>query len=74
MKSQKKIAFALFAFAVAAQAHVSVLPQQSKTGATEHYVVRVPTEGSVTTSRLILKFPPGSQSVRWPRRPGQNTK
>ncbi len=59
MKLKKKIAFVLFAFAVAAQGHVSVSPQQSKTGATEHYLVRVPTEGSVSTVSVDLEVPIG---------------
>ena len=59
MKLKKKIALTLFAFAVAAQGHVSVSPQQSKTGATEHYLVRVPTEGSVSTVSVDLEVPAG---------------
>jgi uncharacterized protein YcnI len=63
MKLRKKIAFGLFAFSVAAQGHVSVSPQQSKPGATEHYLVRVPTEGQFLRSRLILRFQSELQSV-----------
>ena len=74
MKLKKKIAFVLFAFAVAAQGHVSVSPQQSKTGATEHYLVRVPTEGSVSTVSVDLEVPSASQSVTLPRLPEQSTK
>ena len=59
MKLKEKIAVVLFGFAVAAQGHVSVSPQQSKTGATEHYLVRVPTEGSVSTVSVDLEVPAG---------------
>ena len=54
-----RIALGLCIFGVLAQGHVSVTPQQSKAGATEHYVVRVPTEGSVTTISVDLEIPAG---------------
>lgn len=54
-----RIALALCLVAAVAQGHVSVSPQQSKTGATEHYVVRVPTEGSVSTVSVDLEIPAG---------------
>jgi uncharacterized protein YcnI len=44
---------------VIAQAHVSVSPQESRPGATEKYVVRVPTEGKVTTTSADLEVPDG---------------
>ncbi len=59
MKSQTKIAAVLLVFAVAAQGHVSVSPRQSKPRATEHYLVRVPTEGSVSTVSVDLEVPAG---------------
>jgi uncharacterized protein YcnI len=41
------------------QAHVSISPQQSTAGATEKYVVRVPTEGAVMTTGAELEVPEG---------------
>ncbi|MFN2444738.1 MAG: DUF1775 domain-containing protein [Vicinamibacterales bacterium] len=40
-----------------ATAHVSVRPRESKPGAEETYTVRVPTEGAVATTRLVLDIP-----------------
>ena len=40
-----------------ASAHVSVRPRESKPGAEERYTVRVPTEGEVTTTHVILEIP-----------------
>lgn len=42
-----------------AAAHVGVLPRQSKPGAEERYTVRVPTEGTVTTTSVRLEIPEG---------------
>ena len=41
------------------QAHVSISPRESSPGATEKYVVRVPTEGKVTTISADLEVPEG---------------
>lgn len=38
-------------------AHVSVRPRESKAGAEERYIVRVPTEGTVTTTHIRLDIP-----------------
>jgi uncharacterized protein YcnI len=43
----------------AAQAHVSITPRQSQQGATEKYVVRIPTEGKVATVGADLEVPEG---------------
>jgi uncharacterized protein YcnI len=43
----------------AAQAHVSITPRQSQQGATEKYVVRIPTEGQVATVGADLEVPEG---------------
>jgi uncharacterized protein YcnI len=51
-------AFALLAPSLA-QAHVSILPRQSTLGATEKYVVRIPTEGKVATTAAELDVPEG---------------
>jgi uncharacterized protein YcnI len=40
-----------------AMAHVSVRPRESKPGAEERYMVRVPTEGSVATTHVVLEVP-----------------
>lgn len=55
------IAFTVSALlvATAAQAHVSVRPRESKLGATEHYIVRVPTEGKVATTSVEVEVPQG---------------
>jgi uncharacterized protein YcnI len=42
-----------------AQAHVSITPRESSPGATEKYVVRVPTEGKVMTTSADLEVPDG---------------
>ena len=41
----------------AASAHVTVWPRESQAGASERYVVRVPTEGQVTTIAVELEIP-----------------
>ena len=40
-----------------AGAHVSVRPRESKPGVEERYTVRVPTEGTVATTHVILEIP-----------------
>lgn len=52
-------ALALMLVASAAQAHVSVRPRESKPGATEQYIVRVPTEGKVATTSVEVDIPQG---------------
>jgi uncharacterized protein YcnI len=42
-----------------AYAHVSITPNQSMAGATEKYVVRVPTEGKVATVSAEVDVPDG---------------
>src|SRR6266508_4754603 len=49
----------LLATGTVALAHVTVAPRQSKTGATERYTVRVPTEGQVMTTSVELEVPSG---------------
>ena len=44
--------------ATAAQAHVTVWPQESRAGTGERYTVRVPTEGKVATTEVELEVPP----------------
>jgi uncharacterized protein YcnI len=40
-----------------AMAHVSVRPRESTSGAQEQYTVRVPTEGAVATTHVVLEIP-----------------
>ena len=40
-------------------AHVTISPRESTAGATEKYIVRVPTEGKVTTKSVELEVPEG---------------
>jgi len=42
-----------------AQAHVSITPRSSTTGATEKYTIRIPTEGKVATTGADIEFPAG---------------
>ena len=41
------------------QAHVSITPRQSTVGATEKYVIRIPTEGKIATTAAELDVPEG---------------
>ena len=52
------IVASLLMVSAAADAHVTVSPEQSRGGATERYTIRVPTEGQVTTVALDLEVPP----------------
>jgi uncharacterized protein YcnI len=53
------IAAACVLIASGAHAHVSITPRQSQQGATEKYVVRIPTEGNVATVGADLEVPEG---------------
>lgn len=55
----RALAIALPLFAGSAAAHVSITPRQSQQGATEKYVVRIPTEGAVATVGAELEAPAG---------------
>jgi uncharacterized protein YcnI len=44
---------------VLVQGHVSIWPRESGVGATERYIVRVPTEGNVMTTGAELDVPEG---------------
>ena len=57
-----RIAAAMLVLALTAAlagAHVTVWPQESKAGRGEKYVVRVPTEGKVSTTSVVLEVPAG---------------
>jgi uncharacterized protein YcnI len=56
---QAAAAAVLVLFPIAVQAHVSITPRQSTTGATEKYTIRIPTEGKVTTTGAEIEFPAG---------------
>ena len=57
--TRRALALALLLFAGSAAAHVSITPRQSQQGATEKYVVRIPTEGNVATVAAELEAPEG---------------
>lgn len=44
-------------------AHVTVWPRESQLGAYEKYVVRVPTEGKVSTTSVELELPSGATLI-----------
>ncbi|MEX2272595.1 MAG: DUF1775 domain-containing protein [Vicinamibacterales bacterium] len=58
---RRLIAFTTFVLAVPAiaAAHVGVRPRESKLNAEEHYSVRVPTEGAVSTTSVRFEVPAG---------------
>ena len=46
-----------------AHAHVRIQPAESRPGAKQTYTVRVPTEGKVATTALVLDVPDGVSAV-----------
>jgi len=56
---RKTLLFATLAFLAPslAMAHVSVRPRESKPDAEERYTMRVPTEGTVATTHVMLEIP-----------------
>ncbi len=59
MKRPGIVAALVFASSALTFAHVSVQPRESKANVEERYTVRVPTEGSVATTHVILEVPAG---------------
>lgn len=57
MRRRAAFALALLATTTALHAHVTVWPRQSQAGASERYTVRVPTEGTITTTAVELEVP-----------------
>lgn len=57
----RKLAIAVCVLLAAAvlDAHVTVVPRESQAGATQRYMVRVPTEGQVATTSVELEVPAG---------------
>ncbi len=53
----------LWTASMLASAHVTVWPRESRLGAYEKYVVRVPTEGKVATESVELQMPEGVSLV-----------
>ena len=58
------------ALAPAIWAHAVVFPRQSTTGSYEKYVLRVPNEKAVATTRVELRFPPGLRVTSFAEVPG----
>lgn len=50
-----------------AAAHIGVRPRESKLGAEEHYTVRVPTEGAVSTTSVRFVVPDGVTVIDVPK-------
>ena len=59
MRRPAIIAAFVLASSAAASAHVSMRPRESKPNVEERYTVRVPTEGTVATTHVILEVPAG---------------
>ena len=57
MRTTRLVMLFVLATATAAAAHVTVWPRESRPGASEKYVVRVPTEGKVATVEVELEVP-----------------
>lgn len=64
---------AALAFAVPAQAHVTVWPKTSSLGAHEQYEVRVPNERQVDTVAIEVRFPTALKITSFEQKPGWNT-
>ncbi|MBX6351945.1 MAG: DUF1775 domain-containing protein [Thermoflavifilum sp.] len=56
--------------ALAASAHVTVWPQQSTVNAYELYTMRVPTEKTVPTTKIVLEIPSGATFEDYQPTPG----
>lgn len=59
MRKQIASLFVLILATATLQAHVVVQPRESQAGAEQIYTVRVPTEGTVSTTSLELDIPEG---------------
>ena len=57
MKKNRLFAMLAVLLPSLAMAHVIVRPRESRPGAEEQYTVRVPTEGTVTTTHVVLQIP-----------------
>ncbi len=77
MRKPTKIAFSilaaaamLFAVPVCLFAHAVVFPKASTTGAFERYVLRVPNEKTVATTRVEIRFPADVRVTSFEEVPG----
>lgn len=59
MKVRATLIAVLMLVAIPVFAHVGVTPRESKSGSTETYTFRVPSEGGKTTTGVILDVPEG---------------
>jgi uncharacterized protein YcnI len=59
MKTLILTAATIFVTAAALHAHVTLQPREAAPGATVTYTMRVPTEGTVTTTGIELEIPDG---------------
>lgn len=59
MRRLVTVGILVLAMPVLAFAHVSVRPRESKPNVEERYTVRVPTEGAVATTQVVLEIPAG---------------
>ena len=59
MTALRPLVLACLLLPLAAEAHVSITPRQSTQGATERYLVRIPTEGDVATIAAEMDVPDG---------------
>jgi len=57
MRRLTALTLLVLAIPALALAHISVRPRESKPGAEEHYTIRVPTEGAVATTHVMLEIP-----------------
>lgn len=57
MRTTRLVMLFVLATATTAAAHVTVWPRESRPGASEKYLVRVPTEGKVATTEVELEVP-----------------
>ena len=57
MRRLTALTLLVLAIPALALAHISVRPRESKPGAEEHYTIRVPTEGVVATTHVMLEIP-----------------
>ena len=64
------LALAVIAVPAVALAHAVVYPKTSRPGAYEKYVLRVPNERDVPTTRVELRFPAGLRVVSFGDVPG----
>ena len=62
-KSKAFLIFSAILIPTVALAHAVVFPKSSTPGAYEKYVLRVPNERDVPTTRIELRFPPGLRVV-----------